>query len=334
MKNLYDLLGVSPGDDAKDLGKTYGEAAKRDQSDRHRGEPNTAELLRQIAEACNALRDAERRAVYGGGLQFLRKPDQAKPRRPISGLKHIFHGSVAAVVLAIVLAGGYTLFVSIPESAVDQDEPEGSVAGPVAAGTVAVLSPRDSAERHDLDRGAAPLMPILPPALALAPNDPGALEVTKGEPVPGQARETIDVAGRDGHSEETINQPSAMAAADDSGKSQSGESREGKSQEAQQPGRHEARSADVAFSVPAEHDVASNPSSPGGAVFDDKRSSKSPEPAGRDAGDVKVPKTKESARKLTVVKQRIAGHLPLKQALLEDRHASSGGLPPVFGVGP
>lgn len=69
---------------------------------------------------------------------------------------------------------------------------------------------------------------------------------------------------------------------------------------------------------------------------------KSSEPGGGSTGDLKASKIKISARPLPAVKRRAASRPPSKQALLQDRNAStctgsqscSGGVLPVFGVGP
>jgi hypothetical protein len=69
---------------------------------------------------------------------------------------------------------------------------------------------------------------------------------------------------------------------------------------------------------------------------------KSSEPGGGSTGDLKASKIKISARPLPAVKRRAASRPPSKQALLQDRNTStcagsqscSGGVLPVFGVGP
>jgi curved DNA-binding protein CbpA len=327
MKNLYDLLGARPDDDAETLRKAYRKAAKASHPDHHGGNQDAAARFRQIVEAYNFLRDAEQRAAYNRFLEFQRKPLRAKLKRVISELKHhILHDAVAAVVLTIVLAGGYTLFVRISETPVDEasgttgDEPEGTVAVQAAQ--------RNGAESDNLDRVAAPLMPIVPRAVASVANDPGALETTKDEPVPRQAGQTIDVARHDDHLGVAIEQPSATAGADDPEKSQSVHPFD----------RHEALSVDVEFSVPRRHDFAPNASSSGGG----KLGNKSSEPGGGNTGGLKVPKIKIPARLLPTVKRRVASRPPFKQALLQDRNTSactgsqscSGRVPPLFGVGP
>jgi curved DNA-binding protein CbpA len=326
MKNLYDLLGARPDDDAGPLRKAYREAAKASHPDHHGGHHDAATRFRQTVEAYNILRDAEQRAAYNRFLEFQRKPLRAKLKRTISELKHhIPYDAVAAVVLTIAVAGGYTLFVRISETPVHEaagttgGEPEGIVAVQGAQ--------RDGAERDNLDRMAAALIPIVPRAAASAANYPDALEMTKDEPVPRQAGQTIDVARHDDHSGVAIDQPSATA----------GEGDPGKSQRVHPFDRHEALSGDIGFSVPGRHDFAPNASSSGGG----KLRNKSSEPGGGYTGDPKVPK-KISARPPPAMKRWADSRPPFKEALLQDRNTSacagsqscSTGVPPLFGVGP
>ena len=327
MKNLYDLLGARPDDDAETLRKAYRRAAKANHPDHHGDDQDAAARFRQIVEAYNFLRDAEQRAAYNRFLAFQRKPLRVKLKRAISELKdHIIYDAVAAVVLTIVLAGGYTLFVRISEPPVDEatgstgDKPEGTLAVQAAQ--------RNGAERDNLARVAAPLMPMVPQAVVSAANAPHAWEMTKDEPAARQAGQTIDVARHNDHSGVAIDQPGATA----------GEGDPGKSQRVHLFDRHEALSVDVEFSVPGRHDVAPNGSSSGR----DKLDNKSSEPGGRNTGGLKVPKIKTSAQPLPAVKRQVASRPPFKQALLQDRNASactgsqscSAGIPPLFGVGP
>jgi curved DNA-binding protein CbpA len=294
MKNLYDLLGARPDDDAEPLRKAYRKAAKASHPDHHGGDQDAAARFRQIVEAYNILRDAEQRAAYNRFLEFQRKPLRAKLKRTISELKHhIPYDAVAAAVFTIAVAGGYTLLVSISETPVHEaagttgGEPEGIVAVQAAQ--------RDGAERDNLDRMAAPLIPIAPRAAASAANDPGALEMTKDEPVPRQAGQTIDVARHDDHSGVAIGQPSATASERDPGKSQ----------RVHPFDRHEARAAAVEFSVPGRHDAANASSSGGGRV-----GNKSSEPGGGNTGDLATAANDPDALEMTKDEPvpREAGH--------------------------
>jgi curved DNA-binding protein CbpA len=217
MKNLYDLLGARPDDDAENIRKAYRKAAKASHPDLHGGDQGAAARFRQIVTAFNTLRDAKQRAAYDRVL-FRRKPLRAKLKQTIVELKHhIFQGAVVAAALTIVLASGYTLFVRISETPVD--EAAGTTGDDPARTVAARVAQRDATERDKLDRVAGPLMPILPLAVAPAANDPAVLEMTTHEPVPRQAEQTIHVAARDDHSEIAIDQPSATAGGDP-GKSQ------------------------------------------------------------------------------------------------------------------
>jgi curved DNA-binding protein CbpA len=330
-KNLYDLLGVRPNDDAENLKKAYREAAKASHPDHHGDDQGAAARFQQIVEAYSVLRDAERRAAYDQVLEFQRQPFRAKLKRVVSELKHhILHDAIAALVLAMVMAGGYTLYVRISETPVDQaaraagGEPEGTIAFQTAQ--------QNAAARDKPDRVAARLMPIVPHSAPSATNDRGgALDITEDEPVAGPTEQTTEVAGRDGHPGLAIAEPSAAGAADP-----------GKTQGIQPLNRSEAQSADAALSVPAEHDFAPKPSASDRTVFDEKHGGRSSEPGGGNADDVKRPEVKVSARPLTAVKRRMASRPPFKQALLENKNNSacagaqscSGGVPPLFGVGP
>jgi len=271
MKTLYDLLGARPDAAAEPLRKAYREAAKASHPDHHGGDQDAGARFRQTVEAYNILRDAEQRAAYNRFLEFQRKPLRAKLKRVISELRHhVLHDAVAAVVLTIAVDGGYTLFVRISETPVHEaagtsgNEPERIVAVQAAR--------RSGAERDNLDRVTAPLIPIVPRAAASAANNPDASEMKKDEPVPRQVGQTIDVARHDDHSEVAIDQSSATAGAADPGKSQ----------RVHPFDRHEALSADVEFSVPGRHDFAPNVSSSGG----DKLGNKSSEPGGGNTGDL------------------------------------------------
>jgi curved DNA-binding protein CbpA len=264
MKNFYDLLGARPDDDAETLRKAYRRAAKANHPDHQ----DAAARFRQIVEAYNFLRDAEQRAAYDRFLEFQRKPLRVKLKRTISELKHnMLHDSVAAIVLTIVVAGGYALFVRISETAVHE---AAGTTGDGPKGIVAVrAAQRSGAERDNLDRVAAPPIPIFPRAAASAANDPDAFEMKKDEPIPRQAGQTIDVARHDDRSGVAIDQPSATASEGDPGKTQ----------RVQSFARHEAL---VEFSVPGRRDFGPNVSSSGG----NKLGNKSSEPGGGNTGDL------------------------------------------------
>lgn len=210
MENLYELLGVPSDVDADKLKKAYREAAKACHPDHHGGDRNAAGRFRQIVQAYELLRDADRRAAYDRLLSQPR-PFSAKLKRAISKTKHhILYDGVPAVVLAIILVSGYTLFVRISETPVNE-----------AVKTIGDSDAFRSAQRSNAERDNPDA--ITPPPAASVPrndtlaNDPRALEATKNEPASGQAGEhTTDVAGHGGHSDIATDQPNA----DDPGKNQ------------------------------------------------------------------------------------------------------------------
>jgi curved DNA-binding protein CbpA len=284
MKNFYDLLGARPDDDAETLRKAYRKAVKASHPDRQGGDQDTAGQFRQIVETYNILRDAEQRAAYNRFLEFQRKPLRAKLKRAISELKHhILYDAVGAVVFTIAVAGGYTLFVRISETPVH--EAAGTTRGEPERIVAVHAAQRNDAERGNLDRTAAPLMPIFPRAAASAASDPDALEIKKDEPLPRHAGQTIDVTRHDDHSGVAIDQPNATA----------GEGDPRKSQRVHPFDRHEALSSDVEFSAPGRHDFGPNASSSGGDQFGNKSS----QPGGGNTGDLASPANGPNALEMT-----------------------------------
>src|SRR3974377_1957923 len=76
-RNLYDLLGVRPDDDAENLRKAFLKAAKESHPDHHGDDPEAATRFRQIAEAYDILRDAGQRAAYDRLLEAECRPLRA-----------------------------------------------------------------------------------------------------------------------------------------------------------------------------------------------------------------------------------------------------------------
>ncbi len=210
MKNLYDLLGVPSDVDADKLKKAYREAAKASHPDHHADDLNAAGRFRQIVQAYELLRDADRRAAYDRLLSQPR-PFSAKLKRAISRAKHhILYDGVPAVVLAIILVTGYTLFVRISET------PTNEAVKTIGDSDAFRSAQRDNAKGDNPDAITPPPAASVPRNDTLA-NDPRALEVTKNEPASGQPGEhTTDAAGNAGHSDIATDQPNA----DDPGKNQ------------------------------------------------------------------------------------------------------------------
>lgn len=78
---LYDLLGVSPDVDERELKRAYRKKAAELHPDKNRDDPNATEKFQQVNEAYDILKDAEKRSIYdkygpeglsqgGGGAGF------------------------------------------------------------------------------------------------------------------------------------------------------------------------------------------------------------------------------------------------------------------------
>jgi curved DNA-binding protein CbpA len=183
-RNLYDLLGVRPDDDAEDLRKAFLKAAKESHPDHHGGDPEAATRFRQIAEAYDILRDTEQRAAYDQLLEVERRPLRSKLKRALSDAKsHIVSDVIIGVVLMIALAGGYELYSWMSGGAGMTGRDSAEVA------SVRFAAQGGAAER---DKPATPQMPIaLPVETPVAPG--GA----------ASARQTIDVARGDNGSDQS-----------------------------------------------------------------------------------------------------------------------------------
>src|SRR5215831_4289561 len=121
MKTLYDLLDARPNDDAEALRAAFRKAAKANHPDLHAGDPFAALRFRQIAEAYDILRDAERRATYDRLLQFERQRLRSTLKSTVCYLMHsIVFDTITAVGLAIILAGGYMTYAHFSKTPIDE----------------------------------------------------------------------------------------------------------------------------------------------------------------------------------------------------------------------
>jgi curved DNA-binding protein CbpA len=114
MKTLYDLLSAHPSDNAEALRAAFRKAAKANHPDLHGGDTDAAGRFRQIADAYEVLRDADRRATYDRLLQFERERVGRKSKSSASyPMRNVVSDAVIAIGLAIVLAGGFMTYAHI-----------------------------------------------------------------------------------------------------------------------------------------------------------------------------------------------------------------------------
>src|SRR5215470_5768858 len=114
METLYDLLGARPHDDAERLKNAFRNAVKAHHPDLNAGDPGASMRFQQIVDAYAVLRRAERRAAYDRLLEVQRKQLRSISTRIVSYvMRNIVSDAFAVISLAVLMAGGYTLFLHI-----------------------------------------------------------------------------------------------------------------------------------------------------------------------------------------------------------------------------
>jgi len=116
-RTLYDILDVRPDDDVGRVKGAFRKAAKMSHPDLNVGDPDAPARFTQIVRANAILSDPELRAIYDRMLEFERQQFQpASKRTTILDAPHNFvTDAIVVVVLAVVLAGAYTLFTYTQE---------------------------------------------------------------------------------------------------------------------------------------------------------------------------------------------------------------------------
>jgi curved DNA-binding protein CbpA len=303
MTTFYDVLGARPDDDAEALRAAFRKAAKANHPDLHAEDPYATIRFRQIAQAYEILRDAERRATYDRMLRY-----QYRWLRVFSyPMRSIVFDAVAAVGLAVSLAGGYMTYVHFSRT------PTELLAGPparrAAGGRPAVpISANKPDDRLEYAAGRAPEPPAGPEAAAL--NSDAAL-VTNAA-VSAQQADPKSLAKR----------------SDDSGGTE----------------MHDQDNARLvkALSSSRESDSVGKSSPSDFATADDKGDMKGPDDLNLNAKDAKVPDRKLPETKMprrARMAARPTSRTNFEQASLENRNSCSGSqscsrdVPPLFGVG-
>jgi hypothetical protein len=331
MKNLYDLLGVRPDDDAESLRKAYLKAAKASHPDHHGDDPEAAAYFRQIADAYEILRDAGQRATYDRLLASQRRPLRTTRKWAFFEVKrHPITYVLVGFALAVVLAGGYALSARMAKTPADK---AAAAHEPAQIAAVQPAERNDAAERDRLASTSAPQTPIplsaeLPVALPIEPR------------AAASAQQTIAATERN------FDVPGDRASTGDPARSKGREP----------PDRHDVQSDDDGFSAAETRGVASPPAS-GMTASDNRRDGKMPEGEtrlGKTAGgktpepvsvaraDANPPEMRATALPLhAAMKRPPAGRPPFFQrASLANRHASrrntqscEGDMPPLSRIG-
>jgi curved DNA-binding protein CbpA len=335
MNTLYDLLGTRPSDDAETLRAAFRRAAKANHPDLHAGDPHAAMRFRQIVQAYEILRDTERRAAYDRRLQFERERAGWGWKTTVSFLMHsIVSDAVAAIGLAIVLAGGYTLYGHLSKT------PAEELAGTGGRGSarVAVVQPAGPANTNNPDerrdgpeRNAGPDM-IMPHNVAPATTHALASELTPGGPVPGAVRLNAEVSDITNDFAVTMDSTGPKSAVE----------RLDQTAGTEKLDRGNAQMVKVLSSPGASDDGGGKTFSTDFATSGDKRDMKRSDTHDINASDAKIsdtkpPEAKTPPKARIATKRQAAGHVIFEQASLENRNACTGSCPrdapPLFGVG-
>jgi curved DNA-binding protein CbpA len=333
MKTLYDLLGTRPSDDAEALRAAFRKAAKAHHPDLHAGDPCAAMRFRQIAEAYEILRDTKRRATYDRLLQFQRKRVGRRLKGTVSYLmRSVAFDAVTAVGLAIVLAGGYTLYAHIsktPAELLARTGGRGSARAVAEAAGPANMN-KPGKRRDEPERNAGPDM-MVANAVASAATHASPSESEPSGPVPGAARLNAEVENS------TNDSAVAMDRADPKSAAELPDQTAGTEKLDQDKPLVKVRSSS------GESDNRGGKSfSSDFAMSGDKRDMKRSETHDINANDAKIsdtklPETRVPPKARIAVKRQSAGHTTFEQASLENRNACSGSclrdVPPLFGVG-
>jgi DnaJ domain len=346
MNTLYDLLGTRPSDDAETLRAAFRKAAKAHHPDLHAGDAHAAMRFRQIAQAYEILRDTERRAAYDRRLQFERERVAWRWKTTVSFLMHsIVSDALAAIGVAIVLAGGYTLYGHLSKT------PAEELAGTGRRGSarIAVVQParptntNNPDERRDGPEHSVGRDMIMPNNVAPAATHALASEPTPGGPVPGAARLNAEVA----------NITNDFAVTMDPAGPKSAVERLHQTAGTEKFDRGNAQIVEVLSPPGEESDNGGKTFSSDFATSGDKRDMKRSDTHDIDASDAKKsdakppetktpPKARIATKRLaaghtTFDQGQAAGHTTFEQVSLENRNACTGScprdVPPLFGVG-
>jgi DnaJ domain len=185
MDTLYDTLDIRPDDDAGRVKDAFRKAVKANHPDLNVGDPDASARLMQVVRAKAILDDPELRAVYDRMLEFEHQQlyPTSRPTTILDTTRNIVPDAIVIVVLAVVLAGAYTLFNYIPETSAAKVKSVEDTAHERA--TVAAVRPpppvdatASDSTRDRLEGAEAPV----PSAFATTANGGAAVEDAAHEP--------------------------------------------------------------------------------------------------------------------------------------------------------
>jgi curved DNA-binding protein CbpA len=335
MRTLYDLIGARPEDDAERLRSAFRQAAKASHPDLHAGDPDASMRFRRIVAAYDVLRHAEQKATYDRLLQFQREQFQSQSKRIISHLMHsIVSDAIAVVGLAIVLAGGYTLFAYISKVPGEVKVAEDTATAPTRVAAIQPAAQTETSDRGEIRSNLGHFefadMPILSNAAAPQANSGRAL--AHGDA--GQAWSPAGLSTEIAKINSAFDAPIDQADAGTTGRRDKNYG--------EPPDQGKARSSSVRISLREKDDAVSKSSLSEFTMSGQKHDLKVPDTPDINTRDMKIPaETKMPGKQRTIAKRQAPNQAPLRQVSLENKETSacsgaqscSGNVPPLFGVG-
>jgi curved DNA-binding protein CbpA len=127
---LYDVIGARVNDDAETLKNAFRNAVKASHPDLHAEDPQSAERFKEIVRANAILSDPEQRALYDNLLAFERWQEHGNTRGGLvrNTLRNLAGDAITVMLLAVLLAGGYAMYMHVTGSSVSAVEVETWVA--------------------------------------------------------------------------------------------------------------------------------------------------------------------------------------------------------------
>jgi formylglycine-generating enzyme required for sulfatase activity len=178
-RDYYEVLGVTRAAADHEIRKAYVELAKRCHPDRNPGDEEAERRFKDINEAYEALKDANRRAIYNHHLETEAEENAPMPE-PTGSL---WQGFVAVVIMILVLGGASILYyvfgvnhglperrrsdAAAPLNKKNQEQLGGRVG-------MAPLSAEGTPDVTPPSKAPSPEAPAAPPGPAPAPAGPPA----------------------------------------------------------------------------------------------------------------------------------------------------------------